>query len=412
MNLEGNLVYFDVPIARGSERVVVSSKFRELGVDDIRISLGARNKEEWSYDYNLLYDSSLDLLEYEKVGNVYAVNENTLVRDYDGLKELEGIVIATNKDFDAVSNSVDDYEISESVIDVSLRGGHTFYLYVEGNLNLEVDKQDINWYDGSDELVIEFYDINRSLISQGRIEDDGITGVDKSKAPVQKGKFVFENLEEGVYRLEFGNFDGLIRKIKVNTNKIVADSLFLADNPIYRLDEKESRVYFESDRISQLRMNTYHFAGIQKVLYNFNGSSEMFDFYKEDEPLYLSLEKGEYEFMFEKNDIIISGPFYFAFSKDNYFEPFKQKVVSINKDPEWLENNVDYLIIDYETPRVEEGWIYSETEFNLDELYVNKDGKLSFVYNAPHLGRNETSEYAVPLDWINITVYKSGVFKF
>ena len=73
---------------------------------------------------------------------------------------------------------------------------------------------------------------------------------------------------------------------------------------------------------------------------------------------------------------------------------------------------MDYLIIDYETPRVEEGWIYSETEFNLDELYVNKDGKLSFVYNAPHLGRNETSEYAVPLDWINITVYKSGVFKF
>jgi hypothetical protein len=49
------------------------------------------------------------------------------------------------------------------------------------------------------------------------------------------------------------------------------------------------------------------------------------------------------------------------------------------------------------------------TAFNLKDLYIS-DGKLSLLFNVPHLGKNETKQYEIPIDWINITVHKDGIF--
>ena len=40
-----------------------------------------------------------------------------------------------------------------------------------------------------------------------------------------------------------------------------------------------------------------------------------------------------------------------------------------------------------------------------------KDNKLSLVFNIPHLSKEWYKNNTIPLDWIDITVYKPGLFK-
>ena len=41
---------------------------------------------------------------------------------------------------------------------------------------------------------------------------------------------------------------------------------------------------------------------------------------------------------------------------------------------------------------------------------VNNDNEVSLVFNVPHLFRNDTQNNTIPIDWINVTVYKPGIF--
>lgn len=68
------------------------------------------------------------------------------------------------------------------------------------------------------------------------------------------------------------------------------------------------------------------------------------------------------------------------------------------------------LLYDPKNTTVKDGeWVVSETEFDLKDLYV-KDGKLNMVFYTPHLNQEQYANYTIPVDWINITVHKPGVF--
>lgn len=56
-------------------------------------------------------------------------------------------------------------------------------------------------------------------------------------------------------------------------------------------------------------------------------------------------------------------------------------------------------------------WGVTSTSFNLSNLTV-VNGKLSMVFNVRHLNPNITQyvDRPVPIDWINVTVYKPGLF--
>ena len=115
--------------------------------------------------------------------------------------------------------------------------------------------------------------------------------------------------------------------------------------------------------------------------------------------------------VFYRNDLTVSGPGYFAFSEENYFEPFKQTVVGLG-DFEWVRENADYVLTDYESPEAIGKWIIARKEFNIkDEHLVVKNGKLSMVLNVPHLGTEIENAQDIPVDWIKIKVYKPGVLK-
>jgi len=55
-------------------------------------------------------------------------------------------------------------------------------------------------------------------------------------------------------------------------------------------------------------------------------------------------------------------------------------------------------------------WIVLNTVFNIEEENLKvRNGKLSLVLNPQHLYKEEYKNYTIPIDYINITIYKPGL---
>jgi hypothetical protein len=89
------------------------------------------------------------------------------------------------------------------------------------------------------------------------------------------------------------------------------------------------------------------------------------------------------------------------------YVPAKQKVRLGAKIAEtWNYTYEDVYISENRTM----AWMIGKANFSLKDLYI-KDNKLNMLINIPHLGKNESMNYTIPIDWINITVKKNGYFK-
>ncbi|MDO8460600.1 MAG: hypothetical protein Q7S74_05800 [Nanoarchaeota archaeon] len=412
-NLTSGLVYFDVPVIPGADKVNIQIRFKDNFPKDFGLSLGAKDQDVWHYNYHQLYNPTFrDFSGFDQTGDVYRVDNSKPMVNLQELGAVQGVIIATDKILPRFMTYVEDYQKKESVISITLRGGHTFYVYNAGDLEMEVEKQDLNWYNGTDELDIAVYNIDNKLITNISIPDDGIDVAKKGIAKIQSGKLLEEGLPEGVYRIEFSDFDGLIRKIKINTNKIVADKFFLADNSIYGVDNLTVKIYGNNTREEQIKLLTYHSQGFQNISWNSEVNQGDFNFDKEDESLFMNMDTDKFDLTFTKGDVIVSGVGYFAFSRENYFEPYTQRIVGMESNLDWTKKNVDYIVTDYKKPESKDGWNVAETTFNINEDNLYSHGnKLSMVFNVPHLGQEEFINYTVPIDWINITVHKPGLLE-
>ena len=212
--LKEGLVYFTVPIARGSEKAIVKVRFKDNFPENTIFNLGAKDQESWHYKWNVIYNPSLSNLDKYKIGpKIYKINQEIGNFSLQELEETTGQIIGTNTDMKNIPVQGEDY-IGETTINTALRGGHVFYIYSGGDLNLEVKKQDLNWYNNSDELEVSVLDTNNNLIANMTIQDDGKIEIDKETSVIQSGSLQV-NIPEGVYRVEFSDFDGLIKEIKV-----------------------------------------------------------------------------------------------------------------------------------------------------------------------------------------------------
>ncbi|MDP2940113.1 MAG: hypothetical protein Q8O13_08560 [Candidatus Omnitrophota bacterium] len=408
-NLTSSLVYFDVPIPRGADSVQIEARIKPNFPATASMLIGAKNGPEWNYSYKKAYNTLLkNLGEFDYAGEmvkIYRINKDLPL--VDNVSQIpKGSIVASDASLAPLTNN-QNYEIKPLTINTSLRGGHTFYIYLKDNLDLKVKKQDINWYNGSDELTISLYDLNGNLISNATIPDDGIINVSsKIKAKIQEGKLEAGNLT-GIYKLVFSDFDGLIREISINTDKIVTNKLFLADFDGYvKGIEKPSSIYTKSSRKSYLEFKTYHNTAFQ----NLTIGNDAFKINKTNALLIYTAEKGEYVINSSKNDIIISSPNYLSFSKENYFEPFKFTLTTIPTEIGRLRENYDYVVTEYPPIKEDGDWIIAQASFDIKDLYI-EDDKLNVLLNTPHLGKNETLGYAIPIDWINVTVHKNGIFE-
>lgn len=398
-NITKSLTYFKSNIPKGSSYMTAEIKFKSINAENERILIGFQNDSIWSYKNSPVYDYNLEKLkDYEKLNsntyNVYKLSNRTVhfndARIQSDLKLEKSYTIEDFKD--------------DSFIDIGLRGGHRFYVYLNGTLKLNVTKQDINWYEGEDKLIIGLYDLKGKLIRNITIEDDGHTKPDHNTSIRQDGYMEIQNIT-GAYEIRFSEFDGIIRNIRINTNKIITQKLFLADDEIYIPKSGKNIVFYaNSNGNSELSFLTYHNIGKQLIKIKnktLNLSSLNYQHT-------INLERGVSEIRPKVNDIIVTtNNGYISFSEDMFFSPFylTDKVNLSNLD------DYDYIILpkqEYEGAKAEGEWIIGKARFNLSDAYI-KNNQLSLMITIPHLQKypNDT----IPVDWINITVHKNGIFQ-
>ena len=407
-NLTQNLVYFNSPIVPGSKNVKVEVKFSDSFNQDSIFYVGAKDKQVWHYDFKPIYNPSLsDDSNFIYYQGAYKTSDKLNNLTKEEILEERNLVIASDSEILIKEREDINFSHEISIINTSLRGGHIFYTYLDEEINLSVKKQDLNWYNGSDELLVNIYDSLGNILGNFSLDDDGIVDSRRGNSIIMGGNFYKSGVKRGVYKIEFVDFDGLIREIKINSNKIVAyNRIYLADSDIFFKGlEKNTRIYTEFFRDSEISFKTWHKDYLQNVKVN-----DRKYFVKQiNNDTLVEVKSGEYYLYIEKNDLIINAPGYFAFSKENYFEPFENRIVKLKNDKEWILGNVDYLIVDYNKPEREDEWFIGRAEFNIDETYY-KDNKLSLVFNSPQLN-DEENKREIKIDWINISVYKPGILR-
>lgn len=66
--------------------------------------------------------------------------------------------------------------------------------------------------------------------------------------------------------------------------------------------------------------------------------------------------------------------------------------------------------VNYTKAIEDNGWYITTTTFNIKEDNLTVlNNKLSLLFNVPHLSKNETLNYTIPIDYIKITIYKPGI---
>jgi hypothetical protein len=94
--------------------------------------------------------------------------------------------------------------------------------------------------------------------------------------------------------------------------------------------------------------------------------------------------------------------------KDNFPENTRMSI-GVRDQEDWHYN---YNLV-YEESQDIDDWIIIETNFNIEENNITliNNGRLSLLFNMHHLyaKNTETLNYTIPIDYINITVYKPGI---
>ena len=406
--IEKDLVYFGTKVKQNISRVKVELKFIDTIPEGYELKVGLKNKKEWSYLWNTVYNpffGSLDIFNLtgeDSNFRIYSLNNNLTMPVSSFMDSPPDAVIATGISEELNKRPIVTYRAPNSSIK-ELRGDHTFYIYTKGNLSISVEKQDMNWYNGSDALEIRLYSQANTLIKNITVPDDGIAGKNTVRGNLQKG--VLEAiLDEGIYKVTMkGGSDILIRSIELNQGNILVQDPFLAG--VLYTSATMYNLYTHTPNGDRLGFLTYHTEGLQTVNISSGNYTRSLNITAVNTWNYIDLPPGKelYRIEIPAGDIIVNAKNYFSFTNDSYFTSSSVKTLRLQNSMKWLkENMVDYVIVPNQKIIEEDNWTIASAEFNLTDAYIEKD-TLNFVISASHL---QNSNYSIPLDWIKIYMEK------
>lgn len=411
--LTNGLVYFDLthPKLANYSKINVRIRFKDEFPQGYDFMLGAKNKEEWSYNWKKIYNSFhakvdgtyLCIARNDSI-KIYATNNRTTSANVSDflLRPPSDSTIAVQQPINInTAPDVTDLKINRSAslaINRSLRGGHTFYTFVDNEpLEFIITKQDMNWYEGPDDLKITVY--SNSLAEQCNITipDDGDTTNSRAMGPMQTRTISIPELDTGVYKIVLeGGGDLYIQNISTKQDKLVAEKRLFLISP--------AELYTESRSGAQLGFLTYHDSAYQDIrLQNSTLSTSVkIDQVSVQYNTCIPLSSELYEISLPIGDMILTSDGYFSFTQDSYFNPVRCNVVTLQNDFNWIKNNaVDYIAINSMNITKEGEWVIAETQWNMKDLYVNGN-TLSFATNTAHFEKYPNN--TIPIDWIRISL--------
>lgn len=389
------------------------------------------NFVEAEIQFRTLHDSALQIVtlsgeRHDQTINIDAVGtrfSTGLLKPgiYQITSEKGDVIIEAGKGYFAFTedslflptSSSNREENGNLVINTALRGGHTIWTYVtNGSLDLEVTKQDLNWYEGPDELKIEVYSFDGELEGSVIILDDGDEGNSHELGLLQSESLRIQDVERGAYKIELeSGGDLLIRGVEISHEKLVVEKrvYLVGMNAGYfesGLPFDPVILYGKNSRGTELKFFTWHNGGLQQMAIGGDGFCTEVDVNKVATEFNTSLKPGPYQLIAPGQDIIIEYDGYLSFTPDSFFLPKRCEVLDLKYDLSWVRENADYIIIDYEdyvAPVEDDGWLVAQASWNVEDLFI-KDNELSFCFSVPHLTQTEGQDKTIPIDWIEISL--------
>ena len=259
----------------------------------------------------------------------------------------------------------------------------------------EIQKEDLNNYQGKDNLKISLYDSKSNLIEERIIKDDGIFDSSKKMGKIQEGEFSVRNLEEGIYKIKIeGNDDILIKNIKINSDKLIILS------PIY--PNNELNLYFKS-KGKDIIFRSIHSDSIQNVNirdeleYNINKMI----FPGNRISIKLSDNNKLFNLKLEKGDLFVENIEFFSFTKESYFDPFKFTLLEDNeiKNAEFVFLKENYIL-----PEESENTLILKTKFYVKDIEDTEGREIRFLLDF--YPKEEISKSEIYLDSIEVKAKK------
>ena len=386
-----DIVYFTTKMPYKFDKARVKITFQNKN-EKQNVYLGFKDEEIWSYDTKLIDAPLLQNLKWDYVGeNPYIYQRekqyssletfklnppsDTIVGVYDYPKEL------------LQQTTLADYKPrkKDTVINTPLRGSHTFFVYVKDEMfKMKFLKQDLNWYEGKDDMKIKIYKEN-DLVYEHSVADDGIDDSSGNNLPPQE--IVIQNPgpeypEPGVYKVVVNlSNDSVIKSITTNLHKIVFEgSVFPISNksvyPRVVAKDEASNLYTNALGISA---TVFHDQSLQTI--NIGGNQIKLETIKEES--FVFAEDDFTSIIAPKSNILLKGELgYFSFNKDQFFLPSTYHILPIHSIEEI--DSVDYLITPYKRVKLDGEWKITEVEFDLSTAFI-ENGHLSWIIKAPGL---------------------------
>lgn len=398
-------VYFEVRLPQKFETAKVEIGFQNKNQPLVQVGLKTQGEDEWSYDLKPLENQLLDQLNWFKIederGTIWQKTKKYLSWDQffdqvDSLSNLAAYHFPLNRRFYLPNYRPQN---QDRFITKAIRGRHSFYTYVKNEpLDFTFTIQDINRSPGPDFLTIRVFNQDNKKIYQKIVEDDGtINNFDGISDP-REVDLKMLGLEEGVYRIELDAGDDIFfRKIRTKQQYLTfIDRLYLVDNVEYSdgfvdLSYQPTTIY---STIPRLGFETAHPEGLQTVGLGKNQTLTLSETHKN---YFVTPDALPTYIYVPKNDLKIFGRGLLALNQSMFFNPeiYDLRDFSITPD-------TNYLVSEYQTPEIKEGWKTGTVKFDLKNASV-VNRKLKFMVSAPEL--NQSGEI-LPLKYVKITLEK------
>jgi len=384
------LVYFSVTVPEFWKTMTVSVKFKDnFPENSDGLYLGVQKGPGWNYSWHKIYDPALKELSnysYIEENGTYLYFINPDAPKYDSVSVfLDNLPTNYTIGHDGMLDKYQKpnenlkWEKGEFFLNNSLRGSHEFWIYAKGDLKVNFVKEDLNWYEGEDELILILEDFYGNEIDRMKIPDDGYANVTNNKKK-QEVNWEKKDLDEGIYKLrlisEGTGADTTINDLKINQEKVVFNYLF----PL-----KPAELYAED---ATMNFETWH-----NPFQNITFDDKILSINNKSKKYYFEV-KNKSNINIPKGDVVINSNRPISKKKENLFSLYNKKLIYGYK-------NSDYYLAKYNYEVHNENNIITSS-FNIKDNYYLKDQTLSLILNAKHLSATNYKNKTIP-------VYQIGV---
>ena len=260
-----------------------------------------------------------DLTTYKSTANNLVDWLKNLLPQGSTLRADDSLYISQNDFTD--NNAPAGFSAVENILNFALRGNQDFYVYLNGSLKVQIDKQDINASIGKDELDVVLLNAAGQVICSKMLPDDGNTTANKKASSTVSSDIACGGLAKGPYTLRFiervqpeigaSKSDFVIKQLKINSNKIVALDQINNLDPLSIFTDNT-----EANSLSVQALSDQP----EKVVLGASKSTIEFKKNSKGDKKNKTLSKGPSTIAVTGGGVLLSGS-NFAFKNDNWFNP-------------------------------------------------------------------------------------------